>query len=164
MRNKHWIDRIDSYHFFGVSVGKVIGVFLLLICIFGSLSLFLMITPDVPPPTDRFIAEISRRWTEEIHSDTGGYWVYWVGMKQEDREYICRISSPHKDMWYNLEVGERYKIEVSRSWRHCYINKATKIDEVGLKVSVTSILTSENPPNNGFSIVTDSYPYLILIH
>lgn len=124
-----WLERIGAYRVLGIAVWRWLVILSFLSCIGGYA--FLMIRESRNPPTsETFVAEASGMWVEEYQSESGGYTVHRIRIRQDDEDFVCSVPSEIVQLWYRLETGKSYEFSITRQRGHCYVQEATEIDEL----------------------------------
>lgn len=92
-----------------------------LLAVFSGI-MFLRIQDTTPPPTvETITAEVKEVWVQEYQSDSGGYRIYRVRLKQEEREFTCRLSFLISNRFPLLETGQSYQFSISRTRSRCFV-------------------------------------------
>jgi len=129
-KKQRWFDRIGAYRIFGIPLGTWLFIFSIFICFAGSFYFFIIHESNTPPTSEIFVAEVSDKWTTSYDDDSGGYIIYHVRLKQNEKEFTCSVSSILIRLWYQLETGKKYQLSVNRTTGgRCYVYEAAQIKE-----------------------------------
>lgn len=96
-KKRSWFNQILSYPVLKIQVGAWLLIFSLLGCIIGMFTLTIYEYSSVT--TEKFVAEVADKWTEQYEDETGGYRIYRVRLKQEEQVLTCRVSSVQMKLW-----------------------------------------------------------------
>ena len=133
-RQNTWLSQLGSYEVKAIPLRDWLTIFLFLSFFFGVLYFIGLRNLFETRYIDNYTAEITDLWVDYVEDEMGGFQRYNAQMVKDEKEFTCLVSSPNMDIWFQLEIGQRYNFEVMRLGGMCSI------------INVEEIVAIENQP------------------
>src|SRR5688572_14851050 len=93
-----WLTKVISYRILSIPLGNWLLILLILLLTLG-LSFVLVKRASTVISNETFAAKVDERWSKLYVSEHDAYTLYFVRLRRDEEEVICRVSPILIHLW-----------------------------------------------------------------